>query len=394
MANKLESNKVDICIYHNNCFDGFTSACIVKLKNPECELFGASHSTKKYPDVTGKHVVICDFSYSKEIILFMIEKAKSFLILDHHKTAEKILHDIDEDYKVFNMDKSGATLTWEFFFPDKEIPNFVKYVEDRDLWKFELPNSKQFSSAIKTVKMTIENYTELFDNDKHTQLLEKGKIIYKYEQDYIEWVSSNADVKLYKLCNGKYYLIASVNSPTLKSELGNYLVEKYLNADFSLVYNYDEVHNKTHISLRSLDSRTDVSSIAKMYGGGGHRNASGVCMDGLVSGLEKPIILSSMKNIMDDVDVDTIKCDDKEYSFVKFNTNFHKYQLGRYLLDKYEDANFSVMYTFNSNKTKFTLIFRSEDRNIKKSIKKKFKADEYWDMLMFERFTLTTDISE
>ncbi len=34
------------------------------------------------------------------------------------------------------MNKSGAMLAWEFFWPDKEIPLLIRYIEDRVSVKF------------------------------------------------------------------------------------------------------------------------------------------------------------------------------------------------------------------------------------------------------------------
>jgi len=39
------------------------------------------------PDVTGKDVILVDFSYKRPILDEMKSKAASILILDHHKTA-------------------------------------------------------------------------------------------------------------------------------------------------------------------------------------------------------------------------------------------------------------------------------------------------------------------
>ncbi len=57
-----------------------------------------------------------------------------------------------------------------------------------------------------------------------------------------------------------------------------------------MVWDYDLHHNQTNFSLRSLDDRADVSSIAKQLGGGGHRNASGVVLTGSTGQLPFPRI--------------------------------------------------------------------------------------------------------
>jgi uncharacterized protein len=67
----------------------------------------------------------------------LIQKVKYHLIvIDHHKSAMIELHDISNTH--FDMTKSGAMLSWEFFHPGKEPPKFIRYIQDRDLWKWEL----------------------------------------------------------------------------------------------------------------------------------------------------------------------------------------------------------------------------------------------------------------
>jgi len=45
------------------------------------------------------------------------------------------------------MKMSGATLAWQFFHPKVEIPPLFRYVEDKDIWRWALVNSNEFSSV-------------------------------------------------------------------------------------------------------------------------------------------------------------------------------------------------------------------------------------------------------
>ena len=77
----------------------------------------------------------------------------------------------------------------------------------------------------------------------------------------------------------KSFTVYMMNSLMWKSELGNILVGKE-DADFGLVWHYDAEKKEHHVSLRSTDEKADVSQVAKVFGGGGHRNASGFIWDG------------------------------------------------------------------------------------------------------------------
>jgi hypothetical protein len=79
-------------IYHGGCVDGFTSAFsawyYLNKKYPLRDViyYAAKHGEIP-PDVSGKNVIICDYSYKYDVLMSMLSKAKNLLILDHHKTA-------------------------------------------------------------------------------------------------------------------------------------------------------------------------------------------------------------------------------------------------------------------------------------------------------------------
>jgi oligoribonuclease NrnB/cAMP/cGMP phosphodiesterase (DHH superfamily) len=131
-----------LCIYHGNCLDGFTAAWVAhKYYKGEVDFHKGIYGDRA-PDVSGRDVIIVDFSYKRPVMEWIISKSKSLLVLDHHKSAEEDLKGLDgatENVKViFDMDRSGSGLTWDHFFPQRKRPLFLNYVEDRDLWRFKL----------------------------------------------------------------------------------------------------------------------------------------------------------------------------------------------------------------------------------------------------------------
>ncbi len=269
-----------IVIYHKNCNDGFGAALVAWLKfGNEAEYYAASHYTVP-PDVTNKKVFILDFSYKQDIILNMIEESENLLIIDHHKSAEKELINIPNSNKIFDMNHSGATLTWKYFFPGVEIPLLLLYIEDRDIWKNELEHTKECFFGLNEIKKDFNIWKEYLNDEKIVDLIKQGSVIYNHNQDLINFLSRCSYLQTNLLLNNKSYNIAYLNSPVLKSDFGNHLMNIFPDADFSAIYHYDGSENKTVFSLRSLDSKTDVSEIAKLYNGGGHRNASGLSING------------------------------------------------------------------------------------------------------------------
>ncbi|HEY9460031.1 MAG TPA: phosphoesterase, partial [Paralcaligenes sp.] len=79
-----------ICIYHGKCADGFTAAWAVKCALGDIEFYPGVYQEPP-PEVTGRDVIIVDFSYKRPVLVEMAAVARSILVLDHHKTAAEDL---------------------------------------------------------------------------------------------------------------------------------------------------------------------------------------------------------------------------------------------------------------------------------------------------------------
>ena len=259
-------------LYHAHCTDGFRAAFAAWKKfGDNAEYIPVSYG-KPLPNLDkAKMVYILDFSYDEETLRNLYKKTE-VVVLDHHKTAEKDLKDLS--FAHFDMNKSGAMLAWEHFHPEKEIPMMIHYIQDRDLWKFKYLATKEFHLGLSSIPQVFE----VWDKADEHHLTQVGEAILSYQTTLVERIISSTIVEDCEVFFGKYlgriYKIAEVNSGVLESEVGNDLLKKFPDADFAVVY-YRTKDNKTKVSLRSEDGRADVSEIAKLFGGGGHRNASG-----------------------------------------------------------------------------------------------------------------------
>ena len=265
----IEPTKIDFVIYHANCTDGFGAAYAAwKCLGNKAEYLAAKHGDPP-PDVTGKSVAILDFSYDNATTKSMIEQSEDLIIIDHHKSAVVELHDISN--AVFDMTQSGAKLAWNFFHPGKEAPRFINYIEDRDLWKWELPYSKEFSAAFDMVPFDFEEFSKFEDDSVFDDAVKRGSYILAYSKTVIKKVCENAVERDY---DGKKVLI--VNASHWMSEIGSNLSP---NCDFAIIWHYDHESCSTKVSLRSFHDHVDVSEVAKRYGGGGHKKAAGFTLD-------------------------------------------------------------------------------------------------------------------
>ncbi|CAG8505983.1 4320_t:CDS:2 [Acaulospora colombiana] len=271
--------------------DGFGAAYSAwKRLGNNATYYPAIHGTPPPNDLKDKNVGIFDFAYPRSILTELEKQSKSLAIVDHHKSARNELlgdhstHSENSKNYFFDMDKSGARLAWEFFWPDKEVPLLIRYIEDRDLWRFSLPKSREFSIFWSSIPYEFEAYDQYVkDESLIEKAIESGSQILNYVDSRISSMktreaferkmtvttvdSSNQPIT-------KTYNVNVINSSLWQSDLGHALVKKE-GVDFSLIFFYDGKLKRYGVSLRSLDEKTDVSLIAKALGGGGHRNAAG-----------------------------------------------------------------------------------------------------------------------
>lgn len=283
-----------LCIYHCNCADGFGSAWVVREFCRQRDIgveFHAGVYQDAPPDVRHKNVVLVDFSYKRAVLEDMGRGANAILILDHHKSAAEDLaglpaprvgFSIKSDMgeialnasmsgslpieALFDMNKSGVGLTWDFFFPDKPRPKLIDHIEDRDLWKFALPGTREIQANVFSYPYDFEVWDRLMAADPQTLAAEGAAIERKHFKDIGELVK--VVTRPMKIGG---HVVPVANLPyTLTSDAGNLLAE---GKPFAACY-WDTPEGRV-FSLRSKPEGLDVSAIASQYGGGGHKNASG-----------------------------------------------------------------------------------------------------------------------
>lgn len=261
-----------LCLYHGNCIDGFASAVVAKMyfdsanEKRECRFQGIQHGDLP-PDVSGEEVYILDFSFPRETLVEMEKYAKKVTVIDHHKSAIDDL--VDLSFAIFDLSKSGCILTWEYFFPRLPIPKLLEYVQDRDLWQWNLPFSKEINAALWSYDLSFEKWEELLNLDSLELLKTEGKAILRYQNRYIDLMLSRPP----DFVTLEGHTVPCINTTALSSELGN-----ELSKDYPFAITYFDRDGLRYFSLRSSENGIDVSKIAELYGGGGHLRAAGFKM--------------------------------------------------------------------------------------------------------------------
>ena len=261
----VEPSSINLVIYHADCSDGFGAAYAAWKLLGDRATYHAAKYGETPPDVKGKNVAILDFSYDNATTKKLISMANNLIIIDHHKSAMVELHDVS--CTRFDMTHSGAMLAWNFFHPGKEAPRMIKFIEDRDLWKWEMPYSKEFSAAFDMVPFDFEEFDKYLDDSAIDNAQERGAYILAYSKTVISKIAKHA---VPRKMGGKDVLV--VNSSHWMSEIGAALSPK---CDFAVIWFYDHDTRQAKVSLRAHHDDADVSEIAKRFGGGGHRKAAG-----------------------------------------------------------------------------------------------------------------------
>ena len=270
-----------LVIYHGNCTDGFTAAWIAARALGDVELFAGFYGTEP-PDCTGRDVYVLDFSYKRPVMERLCAQARRVVILDHHKTAEADLAGLDRAENVavrFDMSRSGARIAFDYFVIDYACGGgpldvdlhraewLVDYVQDRDLWRWALPDSRLISAGIEAVPRMLEDWDELARRSPETVRAD-GFVIERYRRLCIEAAAALARPMAIA---GHDVLAANSSEMRFASDTAHELAA---GKPFGATY-WVRADGVVQFSLRSREDGVDVSAIATVFGGGGHRHAAG-----------------------------------------------------------------------------------------------------------------------
>jgi uncharacterized protein len=280
-------------LYHQvkqgiDCPDGIVSAWIAHKVYPDADIIGCVYQSEPPTFSRLTNIIIVDFSFPKEIVKRWLTDGNVITILDHHPTAldelsslsDRILGKIDTRSTV-----SGARLTWQHFFVEPE-PEFIKYIVDRDNFNFAFDETQVIHEAFSKMRSLcpdIQAKFALFDSLEHLT-----------NKELLDWLVPIGE----DLLKPKKEAIARAFLRWEEKEIGGYIVpcisleekEERLTSDICMAMYRDKAilkfgypfvacinsDGKT-VSLRSdkNGNNFDVSAIARRFGGGGHRNASG-----------------------------------------------------------------------------------------------------------------------
>jgi len=268
-------------LYHDGCDDGFGAAYAIWLKHGYQAEYIPVQYGHRFPEVSpGETVYVVDFSYPRDILQRVADRCE-LIVLDHHKTAMDDLADLP--FARFDMKKSGAVLAWEYFHPNEPIPLLLAYVQDYDLWTKELPHTEENKAWRGSFPRTFDNWQEMaLVVSRDPRWKTEGEAILRSEKIQIRHRVAQA----FEVIIDPHVVLA-VNETQYYSEVAGELAK-----DTRYPFGACFFVRSDGLKIWSLRSDRnlgdfDVSAVAKLRGGGGHRNAAS-----FKESVERPILRS------------------------------------------------------------------------------------------------------
>lgn len=323
-----------LVIIHDTDADGISSAWLLN------RFIGPQHdSVLLIPQRAGEDAIpdgltmlddvyLVDRTYPLDVLLLMRHLVNSITVLDHHKSrmdeyaAEPLVNSDDvkaldlspskiyfeyHDLKVL-VDTAHSACMLAHFYCMEHADNvpvtpywFISYIEDRDMWWFKLPNSKEISAALhyvtssyhKSLADHLDHICQLTDRSAASyemMMINTGRTVLGTQLNIIKHLAHGPTVihpeitkalytnKVPPELEGKNSLkVAMLCCPfELISDLGNYMLhctdEGFEQPEVVMCYNYIAESAQYVYSIRS---KVPMDWFAKANGGGGHALACG-----------------------------------------------------------------------------------------------------------------------
>ena len=288
------------CFYHND-LDGKSAAALIwaRTENPRKQDFIKVDYNKSVPDPCmvwpNEQVFIVDYSFTeptKHQLTGILAKTKDVVWLDHHLSSQELLDNDKElndtffnhycdcamvnPHATIDMEKSGAMLVWEYFNPEVEAPEYIKYIDDYDRWVHQYEESILYKLFVESYMH--EPWDEIWEDMLYRDMLSmvnEGGVIKRFD-----------DVKNTKEARAISFESTILGIPCIaicKPGNSSALAEKFSQYPLGIVFQY---RNGTY--TYSVYSKTvNCKEIAEYFGGGGHKGAAGFTSDYIVLGHSK-----------------------------------------------------------------------------------------------------------
>lgn len=268
-------------LFHSNngtshCPDGFAAAYVAWTRFGEGAEYIPCVYQQDAPRIDVDDVVyLVDFSYPCDVLCDMASRA-SVVVLDHHKTAQAALEGLA--FATFDMNRSGAQLAWSYWHANEPEPPLISYVADRDLWRKELPHTEEVFRALQSFPQDFAVWNTLAGLTDYVGFMRRiGAPLYQAHLKAVEELAATATDRNF---GGEWRTLSTnTDNYSLVSDALNLVCRQHPEIDFAYNYWTNPEDGSVKYELRSVGD-FDVSAVAKLFGGGGHKNAAGCTKKG------------------------------------------------------------------------------------------------------------------
>lgn len=269
-------------ILHHSDFDGYCSAAIAKLKNPDYETISLDYGMDleiviPWEKVENGNVILLDYTLEPfEYMIKLKDLAKDFTWIDHHYTSIVEANKVDmADVK--GIRKSGTAaceLCWEYFFKDQKLPDVVYLIACLDVFNLVDDRIFAFNYGLEGYETepakNFEIWKELLTtNDLFDKILYEGRLIERYVNQQDAMIAE----KNCFLIDFEGLRFLALNTAKKRSLQFDAVKDKY---EYDALLTFKYANGKWNYSLYAGKNQDiDLSVIAKKYGGGGHKVACG-----------------------------------------------------------------------------------------------------------------------
>lgn len=324
-----------VCVYHSIDLDGWMSAAIVKhwfiTNNKDGIIFNGNTNPKiiefdnrikgkddenqltfigynygqPIPDLSEyDQIIMCDISLPKEQMEVLHAFLKeNFIWCDHHISAIK---DSEGLFYVFSKGLrdtkfAACELTWKYFFPDERMPEIVRLLGRYDCFGHKgTSEEKKVLEFQYGARQIISSYDYAYDWLKNCIIESKNKHDEFAPCEYRIWESGKGiygylcteAAQSYKNGVALEFMEPSVGDAQFGATTRKFICinkERFNPINFGIDYHADgydgaacfsrRADGKWTFSLYNDNGKVDCSVIAKSFGGGGHKGASGFIVD-------------------------------------------------------------------------------------------------------------------
>lgn len=267
----------DVVAYHASCNDGLCAAAVASAHCPNA-VFVPVQYQRDFPDAVamgGKRLLFVDFCPEEDEIDELLCVWDDLFIIDHHQGRDWVT-ELYPDHCYFALDRSGAALAWEWFNGQTRLPAIVRYVQDRDLWQWLLPFSREISAYLWHIRADVHEWRRMLS--LHREELwsiarEIGAALIRSDQQQVSAMAGGAFV-----CKFRGTHFTMVNAPVLPSETCEYLLQRFPDYPIACAFRFLR-DGRIRLSFRAREG-SECLSLAQKLGGGGHARAAGATVEG------------------------------------------------------------------------------------------------------------------